>query len=78
MIRTVIQGADRAPRLPSCVRCEGSIVGSARLVGRRLAHPSCVDRPALELVAAACSVCEVGGFDPGELDSSGRCDSCRP
>lgn len=74
-IRTVIQGADRAPALPSCVRCVEPIVGSARLVdgGRKLAHPSCVDR-----APAACSVCELGGFAPEELDGSGRCDGCRP
>lgn len=75
MIRTVVQGASRAPRLPRCAFGDGSVAGSARIVaGGRLAHPSCVDRGG----SAACSVCELAGFDPSELDSSGRCDGCRP
>ena len=72
-LRLVVQGADRAPRLPSCVSCEQPIAGSARLVGRRLAHPSCVDR-----AGSSCSVCELGGFAPQELDASGRCAPCAP
>jgi hypothetical protein len=71
----VLLGADRAPSTPSCAFCGSAIAGSARLVGgRKLAHPSCAAVAGPE----ACSVCELVGFDPLELDSSGRCDRCRP
>lgn len=70
MTRLVVQGASGfAPARCAVCTEELSPHQPARLVGRKLAHRDCSP--------AACSVCEEL-FDAVQLDSSERCDECRP
>lgn len=63
--------------LPTCLICGHAIMGSAKVAGRSLAHPSCFEEvdAAVHRRMGVCSVCNLDTA-PDDLDQSARCGDC--